>query len=202
MNKLTYDDVIGALAEQVEDWFARQVTDPTRSDVGAIISSDMGVDDPGHMGTIPLVVAASYLYTAQAGQFGLAAQRAACRHAPLPHDLLPRIEMAADYILRAQRPSGLIDLRSANYDSSPDTGFAVQALCTAIELGPPRCSARRRPADAAYAAVLDKIEQFVRRAVPGMLTGGFHTPNHRWGDRLGAGAGGPTLSRSAGAAGD
>ena len=28
--------------------------------------------------------------------------------------------------------------------------------------------------------LLDKIEQFIRRAVPGMMDGGFHTPNHRW----------------------
>ncbi len=29
-------------------------------------------------------------------------------------------------------------------------------------------------------ALLGKIEQFIRRAVPGMMDGGFHTPNHRW----------------------
>ena len=34
--------------------------------------------------------------------------------------------LAADYLLRAQRPGGLIDLRSVNIDSSPDTSIMLQ----------------------------------------------------------------------------
>lgn len=40
--------------------------------------------------------------------------------------LLARAIPVAEYLLRAQHPSGLIDLLDCNYDSSPDTGFAVQ----------------------------------------------------------------------------
>jgi hypothetical protein len=69
----------------------------------------------------------------------------------------------------------LIDLRDCNYDSSPDTGFVVQVLCCVIELGRPL--AKR---DSVFANFLSKVERFVRLAVPGLLTGGFHTPNHRW----------------------
>ena len=89
--------------------------------------------------------------------------------------LFPAALLAADAMMRAQRPSGLLDLLSVNYDSSPDTGFTVQQLCTVIELG--RMQAQD---DAVWVALLGKIEQFIRRAVPGMMDGGFHTPNHRW----------------------
>ena len=83
--------------------------------------------------------------------------------------------LAADYLLRAQRPSGLIDLPSVNIDSSPDTAFCIQALCPVIEWGRPLAAI-----DPAWAALLERLELFVRRSVPGMLNGGFHTPNHRW----------------------
>ena len=89
--------------------------------------------------------------------------------------LLPAAILAADAMMRAQRSSGLLDLLSVNYDSSPDTGFTVQQLCTVIELGRTRAQD-----DAVWVALLGKIEQFIRRAVPGMMDGGFHTPNHRW----------------------
>ena len=89
--------------------------------------------------------------------------------------LLQRANSGLDYLLRFRRPSGLIDLRNVNYDSGPDTGFAVQLLCTVVELGRPL--AQRNPS---WAAFLLKLESFIRPAVGGMLSGGFHTPNHRW----------------------
>jgi hypothetical protein len=82
---------------------------------------------------------------------------------------------AADFLLKAQRPSGLIDLLSVNYDSSPDTGFTVQALCALIEVVRIRTSKNTW-----WAQLLEKLECFIRRAIPGLLVGGFHTPNHRW----------------------
>jgi hypothetical protein len=89
---------------------------------------------------------------------------------------LDRATLAADYLLRAQRASGLIDLLSTNYDSGPDTGFAVQALGTVLELGRPLAGE-----SATWAGLRSRIEQFVRRAAVGMLRdGGFHMPNHRW----------------------
>ena len=73
----------------------------------------------------------------------------------------------------AQRPSGLIDLLSVNYDSAPDTAFTVQALCTLFELVRPH-------GHRSDSRCLMALETFVRRTIPGLLTGGFHTPNHRW----------------------
>ncbi len=105
---------------------------------GAIHRTDWGLDDPG--GTCSLV--ALCLYTG--------------RH-------LDAAARALDYLEAYQRPSGLTDLRDCNFDSSPDAGFILQAMCPAI-----------------LAVRHERTEQFLRRMVVGTLTGGFHTPNHRW----------------------
>jgi hypothetical protein len=157
MPPLTQNAVLQSLANQIEQALARQQLERDHPDYGALINPDWGIADPGHGGTTPVVAGCVLLGLAGRSEF------------------VPRATLAADYLLRAQRPSGLIDLRNCNYDSSPDTGFAVQLLCAALALGRPRAGQ-----DADFDALLAQIEQFVRRAVPGMLTGGFHTPNHRW----------------------
>jgi hypothetical protein len=98
------------------------------------------------------------------------------RELALPHrpELLFAAHAAASYILRAQRPSGRIDLLLCNPDSGPDTAFATGRLCRAIE------SLSRRKLAPAEAAIDAAIRQFIGRAVPGIIARGFHTPNHRW----------------------
>ena len=157
MPQLTQAAVTQLLAEQIEAALPRQLLDRDHPDYGALVSPDWGIADPSHGGTTPVVAGCVLLALAGRPEF------------------VPHATLAADYLLRAQRPSGLIDLRNCNYDSSPDTGFAVQLLCAALALGRARTGQ-----DAEFDALLARIEQFVRRAVPGMLTGGFHTPNHRW----------------------
>jgi hypothetical protein len=168
MNPLTLTEVLQTLDQNVAATFARQITDPSHPDYGGIVHPDWGLADPSHVTTTPFIAGCAYLYLDHAESRCHASEIA-------PSDLLTRATIAIEYLLRVQRPSGLIDLRDCNYDSSPDTAFAVQILCAVIELGHPL--AQR---DAAWAAFLDKVERFVRQAVPGILTGGFHTPNHRW----------------------
>ncbi len=159
MSSLTFTSVLQTLEQNIVATLPRQIADAAHPDYGGVIHPDWGVADPSHVTTTPFVAGCAYLHLAQN------------RNA----DWLTRASIAMDYVLRVQRPSGLIDLRDCNYDSSPDTGFAVQVLCCVIELGRPL--AQR---DATFADFLNKVERFVRLAVPGMLTGGFHTPNHRW----------------------
>jgi hypothetical protein len=170
MNELTLASVLQALEQNVRAALFRQITDPAHPHCGGIVRSDWGLADPGT--TTAFLAGCAQVYLDQAGP-----RRHVSRYASAlsPSDVLARAALAAEYLLRAQRPSGLIDLLDCNYDSSPDTGFAVQVLCTVIELGRPLAHT-----DAAWAAVLAQVECFVRRAVPGMVTGGFHTPNHRW----------------------
>ncbi len=155
---LTLQNTLPPLAALVRDQLDWQIWDETHPDHGAIHNPDYGCAD--NKATSHFITAAVYAMLAQGR---------------LNAELLARLLPAADYLIRAQRPSGNIDLLSVNYDSAPDTGFTVQQLCTIFELGRDRLAA-----EAAGQQLLATLERFIRRAVDGMLLGGFHTPNHRW----------------------
>jgi hypothetical protein len=88
-------------------------------------------------------------------------------------DLLERMERVADYLLRAQHPDGTIDLHITNFASPPDTAFTVDMLGPAAEV-------LRVRKDPSTRSVQEKLETFIRRAGEALITGGVHTPNHRW----------------------
>ncbi|HMP40631.1 MAG TPA: hypothetical protein PKA05_09655 [Roseiflexaceae bacterium] len=164
---LTTTHVLAVLADALADALPRQIIDPAHPDHGALVADESGLPDASHGASVPLIVACAQLALAHTRGYAPAGVDVAA--------LLERATLAADFIVRDQRPSGLIDLISTNYDSSPDTGFAVQALCTVLELAQPQRN------HAAWAGLLQRLENFVRRAVGGIIAdGGFHTPNHRW----------------------
>ncbi len=165
MMPLTLANVLYALARETEHDLRWQVLNEHDPLYGGYVPADSGIDEAGHGG--------ASRYLTNCGLLVIARQThpQAAPAAPDTDTLLRRMDLTADYLLRAQRPTGLIDLRSTNYDSSPDTAFAVQLLCALYELG------RDQPA---LAGVLHKVETFIRRAAAGIMIGGFHTPNHRW----------------------
>ncbi len=83
------------------------------------------------------------------------------------------VRLGTDFLSRVQRPSGCFDLVSTNFDSPPDTAFALGPLCTLLSV------ARECRSDAAD-RIASEIEPIVSRAARGVIGGGFHTPNHRW----------------------
>lgn len=153
------------LADFVPKEFAQQNLLPDHPFCGAYISSEHWLDEPGHIGTTRYIVRCGYIALAQA-RFPDSAPTF-----PTQSDLLTRITLAANYLLRVQRPSGLIDLRNTNYESGPDTAFALQLICAFIEV------ARGEPA---FVDFVNKLEIFARKAAEGVMNSGFHTPNHRW----------------------
>jgi hypothetical protein len=157
MVTLPHAQVISRLARALEPLLAHQEMRPRHRWRGAYVNPDWGLDDPSHVGSGVLLAAAAAL-----AMEGPAARR---------DDYRRRAEAAAGYLLRVQRPSGLIDLKACNFDSAPDTAFVVQLLAAVLET---------TVADATLAQVRRDAEQFIRAAVPGLQGGGFHTPNHRW----------------------
>ena len=132
---------------------------------GAFISPEHWLDESGHVGTTRLIVRWGYLALAQAQKLPGAPT------IPAFATLLERLESAVDYLLRVQRPSGLIDLRNTNYESGPDTAFALQLICAFIE---------RARSTLELADIVAKLTLFAQRATVGIMESGFHTPNHRW----------------------
>lgn len=159
MSELTFTSALHSLGAATREMARHQLIDQAHHWHGAYISPVYGLADAGASGSSALAACLGLLLAADAASTDR-------------DDLLQRFEAMTAYLLRAQRPSGLIDLYSANYDSAPDAAFAVQVLAAMYE--------QAHGTDPALGAALENVETFIRRAVAGILTGGFHTPNHRW----------------------
>ncbi len=87
--------------------------------------------------------------------------------------LVGPLEQAAAYLLKAQHDDGTIDLLSTNFRSPPDTAFVLEYVTTAAEI------LRLRPWGQLRRLEAD-LKTFIVRAGGSLVTGGVHTPNHRW----------------------
>jgi hypothetical protein len=87
--------------------------------------------------------------------------------------LLDDIEQALFSLLKMQHTDGTIDLLDTNFHSTPDTAFMVKRLMQSYNL-----------LQASGIKTIDQIlipfEKFVKNAGEALITGGIHTPNHRW----------------------
>ena len=91
--------------------------------------------------------------------------------------LLDRALLYADHLLREQHEDGTIDLKETNFHDATAVAFSVQVLAYTLRLlrsAPPRAHPEAEERMAA------SIHTFLGRGAEGMLSGGFHTPNHRW----------------------
>ncbi len=93
------------------------------------------------------------------------------------HDgrVLDSILLGLDYIRRVQHESGLFDYITCNFYSAPDTAFCVKKLLPVYQY-----LAGADGLTAEEEEIFRRIETIVRSGAQGMLSGGFHTPNHRW----------------------
>ncbi|MFD1955340.1 hypothetical protein ACFSL6_14455 [Paenibacillus thailandensis] len=148
-----------------DEWAAaeseRQVTDPSSRYYGGVADSATGIPWPSHMNT-PKVMAiwGAALVNPDSVYY---------RNGPL----LERLELAAEFMLRFQHEDGTVSPGWTNYHSPPDTAFVVVGLTQLYRLliGHPWEELNRTAAS---------LRLFLERTVPAMLTGGCHTPNHRW----------------------
>lgn len=156
----TYKQLVHIYDEHTAAMLQRQVLDPTSKYVGGIID-ETGIARVNHLST-PSVLAvwASAFVNPDSRYY---------------HDetLLAAFDKAADFILNRQHADGTISLGSTNYHSPPDTAFVVGGITQIYQLLEAHDWAAVKPASA-------KLKLFLERTIPAMLTGGCHTPNHRW----------------------
>ncbi len=86
---------------------------------------------------------------------------------------LASAEKYAHALQALQSPSGLF-LGGDNAQSPPDSGFTINDLGDVLEL------LRQAGVRPELAEVTGTLADIADRAIPAMLTGGVHTPNHRW----------------------
>ena len=156
---IAYAPLVGELDQQVEGVLTRQVLDAESPYCGGFMDGDRLVGSQ----SISAVASLGYAYLLPES-----------RHYR-SEVLLERILLAATFARRHRNPSGCFDLLTTNFDSAPDTGFVVQAIAPVV------FAARQQATDdAGAAAIAEALGELIRTGAPGMVAGGFHTPNHRW----------------------
>lgn len=140
---------------QVEDLLARQQTDPRHPGFG------------GYADEYGLFHANSAAWLAHACMAAFACPGSKFHSRPL---MVQRARAAAEFLRKAQHEDGTIDLLTTNFHSTPDLGFVMHHAAAAVELAR---MAKAREAEAALAP-------FLQRGKHALLSGGVHTPNHRW----------------------
>lgn len=148
------DDVVAEAMQQ-------QVREPGARHEGGIVHSHVGIPSPSHVGT------GAYMASMAAS---LVTKESKYYHSL---ELLAALERAADYLLRKQHADGTISPGWTNFHSPPDTGFLVTGLVQIVQV-------LERSGWEAAQPVVEKLREFLKRSIPAFLTGGCHTPNHRW----------------------
>ncbi|WP_248926926.1 hypothetical protein [Paenibacillus hamazuiensis] len=156
-----YETLVGMNDRSVRAALALQVTDSSSRHFGGVVNELTGVPSPTHVGTAGHMATMAAALINPDSEFYHSAE------------LLTRLEWAADYMLSRQHEDGTISLGSTNYHSPPDTGFVITGFGQLYRLLESHPWHDIKP-------VTHKVKLFLERAIPAMLTGGCHTPNHRW----------------------
>lgn len=90
--------------------------------------------------------------------------------------LYDTISLALDFAARTQREDGSFDYPSCNFKSAADTAFCFKRLIAAYRL----LVKYDVEKDEMLLILREKYLTIMHRALEAILTGGFHTPNHRW----------------------
>lgn len=88
--------------------------------------------------------------------------------------VLEMIMAGLSYIGRCQHENGLFDYIDCNFDSAPDTAFCIKRLLPVVHY------LETHQDTSEEKNMYESIREIVQKGARGILSGGFHTPNHRW----------------------
>jgi hypothetical protein len=88
-------------------------------------------------------------------------------------ELVSPLLLAMRFLLQAQHADGTIDLYSTNFRSPPDTAFALEIVCAAFTI-------LQQAKWQKHEELLAALRPFILNGGEALVTGGIHTPNHRW----------------------
>lgn len=86
--------------------------------------------------------------------------------------LADKLNQMMDMLLKNQYPDGTLDA-GGNRQSPPDTAFILEYIC-------PAAAVLNQEKQKDLEGVGNKMKTFIVNAGEAMVTGGVHTPNHRW----------------------
>ena len=156
---LTYESQLPHLDQAIDNVLPRQVMDPARDQCGAIITDGLAGGS-----NVTTMTTLGYGYVCEGARWYRS------------EELVDRIRAGCVFAEKVRRPSGNFDLVTTNFDSSPDTAFIVYSMAPVVR------EARRQfeAGDEGAGVIAELLGALIRKSVPGIVKGGFHTPNHRW----------------------
>jgi len=147
--------------EQVTRALEKQIQSPGSRYDGGIRNDDTGIPSASHGGTPTYMAAMTAALTTKQSRYYR------------DERVLNALNKCADYILVTQHDDGTISLGGTNFNSPPDTGFVVAGVAQIYQL-------LNRDSWELLKPIAVKVKLFLERTIPAFLTGGCHTPNHRW----------------------
>jgi len=155
--KRYYDFIVQCADKKVEYFLNNQVTDNKRPDYGSLITDFLDVKPTVYLCT----TAASAYFNPQSRYFQNAL-------------ICDRISIALDFISRFQRDDGSFDLASCNFKSTPDTAFIIKRMNYTYKI------IKKYDINGSFKLIEEKVRSIIYSAANALVSGGFHTPNHRW----------------------
>ncbi|WJH33510.1 hypothetical protein N6H14_26255 [Paenibacillus sp. CC-CFT747] len=158
---MIYQNLVKLNDRWAQEAFDRQVLDAENRYFGGVVDPVTGIPWPSH--TNSLMVMALWVTA-------IVNPDSAYYH---NNQLLERLKKLTQFMLNFQHDDGTISPGWTNYHSPPDTAFNVVGLSQIYKL---LSSCGWQPAE----SVAADVRLFLERTIPALLTGGVHTPNHRW----------------------
>lgn len=88
-------------------------------------------------------------------------------------DVLKKLELAGEGLLRMQHDDGTIDLLSTNFHSTPDLGFTIYPIAASYSI-------LLKNKELNFGKLPELLKNYMLNAGKALTVGGVHTPNHRW----------------------